>query len=167
MKTLLFLRHAKSDRSAEYEHDHERPLNARGEQAARLVGRTLSALSILPDAVLTSTAIRARRTVELVGEAGGWSSRVREAAELYLPDPEEVLREIQAEPDTTGTLLVVGHEPAWSVTVGRLVGGAAIRFPTAALACVRVPTDRWADVRFGGGELQWLLPPRVLAQVCR
>ncbi len=58
MKTLLLLRHAKSDRSGAG--DHERPLNKRGRSSARRIGTTLSLIHPEPGKVLTSSAVRAR-----------------------------------------------------------------------------------------------------------
>ena len=168
MKTLLFLRHGKSDWGADYDHDHERPLKKRGRKAAEAVGKLLTETEGAPDAVIVSTAVRAQETLELASEAGGWTCPVRSTDALYEATPLDVRREIQAEPDETKCLLLVGHEPTWSETVGYLIsatpGAAArVRVPTAALARVDVDVDRWAEVDFGRGELIWLLPPRLLA----
>lgn len=169
MKTLLFLRHGKSDWDADYGHDHERPLKKRGRKAARAVGRFLTETDQAPNSVVTSTAVRARETLTSALEAGGWACPVRATETLYEATPADVRREIQAEPDGAERLLLVGHEPTWSETIGRLIGAspgdaARVRFPTAALARVDVDVARWAEVDFGWGELIWLLPPRLLAR---
>ena len=49
MKTLLLLRHGKSNWDAQYQLDHDRPLAKRGRKAAALMGRYLSALDEAPD----------------------------------------------------------------------------------------------------------------------
>jgi phosphohistidine phosphatase len=161
--TLLLLRHGKSDWGTDTASDHARPLAPRGRRAAKEVGRLLRRLELVPDGVLCSTAVRARTTVELAMEAGEWGSKVRWSDQLYDSSPEVVLAEIAGEPSTTRTLLVAGHEPVWSALVARVIGGGAIRFPTAALACVLPFSDRWAELPRIGGELAWLLPPRILA----
>lgn len=161
--TLLLLRHGKSDWGADTASDHARPLAPRGRRAAKGVGRLLKRLDLVPDGVLCSTAVRTRTTVELALEAGGWGSRVRWSDELYESDPETVLAEIAREPAATRTLLVAGHEPVWSSLISRVIGGGAVRFPTAALACILPFSDHWADLPRTGGELAWLLPPRILA----
>ncbi len=63
------------------------------------------------------------------------------------------------------TLLVVGHEPACSETASILIGGGALRFPTAALACIRLDAAGWDEVRPGCGELLWLVVPRMVARL--
>jgi len=60
VKTILLLRHGKSDWDVDYGGDHERPLNERGRSAAALVGRYLSSLEQVPDLVVTSI-VRSRR----------------------------------------------------------------------------------------------------------
>ena len=163
MKTVLFLRHAKSDWDADFEHDHERPLNKRGRRAADQVGRYLAEVEQVPDLLLSSTAVRARTTLERAREAGAWPARPHQLTrDLYGASPAAVLALIHAQPETAASLLLVGHEPTWSETVGRLVGDADVRMPTAALARVDCYVDRWQDVRMGAGQLIFLLPPKLL-----
>lgn len=164
MKTLLFLRHGKSDWDADFSTDHERPLAKRGRKAAATMGRFIKTCGALPDRVLTSTAVRARTTVELAMEEGGWEAPVRETKALYMASPEDLLVQVRAEDNGSDALLLVGHEPTWGSAVSRLIGGGAIRFPTAALARVDFDAARWQDVAFGRGELIWLVPPKALPE---
>ena len=162
MKTILLLRHGKSDWDAEYGADHDRPLAERGQKGARKMGRFLTTARNLPDRALTSSATRARETLATAAEAGGWTGPARVTEALYEATPEAVLAEIQAEPDDAATLIVVGHEPTWSGTVSKLIGGGRVQMKTAAVACVEVEVERWADVQFGRGSLAFLVPPRAL-----
>lgn len=162
MKTILLLRHGKSDWDADYGEDHDRPLADRGQKGARKIGRFLTTARAVPDYALTSSATRARETLATAAEAGGWTGPARVTDALYEAAPEDVLREIQATPEEAQTLVVVGHEPSWSGTVSGLIGGGAIQMKTAAVACVEVEVERWADVQFGRGSLVFLLPPRAL-----
>lgn len=165
MKTLLLMRHGKSDWNVPHGHDHDRPLAPRGERAARLMGQFLAAAGETPDSVVTSTAARAESTVRLAVEEGGWSCRIRVSERLYHPEVGRVLEEIRTEPDTTERLMVVGHEPAWSALLNALVGGGNHPFPTAAVARIDLPATTWAEVESGTGELRWLVTPRLLARV--
>ena len=71
MKTLLILRHAKSSWQNNDLSDHDRPLNPRGQRDAPDVGKRLRNEGLIPDAVLSSTAKRARQTAEAVAEESG------------------------------------------------------------------------------------------------
>jgi len=161
--TLLLLRHAKSDWDASYGgEDFDRPLARRGTKAAALVGRFLRRIDLVPDQVLTSSAVRARTTVELAAEAGQWGCPVQGTRRLYEASPEQVMEEIRAVEGAPARLLVAGHEPTWSALLSLLVGGGSFRLPTAALACIELEADGWADLQAGGGQLAWLVNPKLL-----
>ena len=162
MKQLLILRHAKSDWKTSFESDHERPLAKRGIGAARLMGRFLTKLELEPDLILSSTAVRARRTAELAAESGGWSCSTMLCEEFYGSSPTAVLSVIQAQEADHSRLLLTGHEPTWSDLVGTLTGGGAPRMPTAAMAKIDLPIDDWTDLRVGQGTLSWLVSPKLL-----
>src|ERR1700761_5387448 len=67
-RQLVLLRHAKSDYPEEVP-DHDRPLAKRGRRDAPVVGRWLAESGHVPDAVVCSTALRARETWELAAAA--------------------------------------------------------------------------------------------------
>lgn len=163
MKTLLLMRHAKSDWNADYEGDHERPLNRRGRHAAALMGEWLARIEQLPDLVVCSTATRARETLELAAEAGAWPCETRRDERVYEATPQrliEVARETEEEFDS---LMLVGHQPGMSTLLGLLVGGAEVRYPTAAIARIEVDIFAWNELEPGTGTLAWMLPPRALS----
>lgn len=163
-KRLLLFRHAKSDWHAGIPDDHERPLTKRGSEAARIMGRVLAAADQLPDLVVTSSAVRARTTVELAHEAGGWRCPVETSDALYDTDAASVLEEIRKLPDAAAGVLLAGHEPTWSELASRLIGGGDLRFPTAALARLDLDVARWRDATFGCGALVWLLQPKFFVE---
>ncbi len=132
MLTLLVLRHGKADWDASFESDHDRPLAKRGRRAASLVGEFLHAMELIPDSVITSSAVRVRTTVEIAAEAGSWDCGIRVTDSFYDATPGQILEEVQAEAESTKTLLIAGHEPTWSTLVRLLIGGGAVSFPTAA-----------------------------------
>lgn len=164
MKTLLLFRHAKSDWEAGFELDHDRPLNKRGKRDAKRMGQYLAAVGSLPGRVVSSSAVRATKTVELAAAAGDWSCHIAIEDGLYEADPRRILAVIQEQPDASDTLLLAGHEPAFSETASLLIGGGSLRLPTAAIACIEFEVERWADVRAAGGTLAWLITPKMLGE---
>jgi phosphohistidine phosphatase len=164
MKTLVLFRHAKSDWDSEFDLDHDRPLNKRGKRDAKRMGRFLSAAGGVPERVVTSSAVRAVKTVGLAASAGGWQCEIVVDESLYEADPRGVVDLIQGQPDASDAVLLAGHEPAFSETASLLIGGGALRFPTAAMACIEFEAARWADIRAGGGSLVWLMTPKLLGE---
>jgi phosphohistidine phosphatase len=162
MPALILFRHGKSDWDVDYGDDRDRPLARRGRKAAKTMGRFVQRAAQVPDAAITSPAVRAADTLRIAMKAGGWTCPVRTADELYGGGVSGLLRELHSEPAATGVLLAVGHEPTWSDAVTRLTGGGQVRFPTAALARIEFGVDRWNDVQLGTGVLAWMVPPRLL-----
>ena len=165
MLTLLILRHTKPENTAASGRDHDRPLSDRGKHDAALIGRYLSAIDPRPDSVITSSAPRARSTVDIAAESGGWQCPIRAAATLYDTAPGVALEEIQAEPDTTKVLLICGHEPTWSALASLLIGGGSMHFSAGGLACIEFQARHWRDVQPSRGQLAWLMTPNVLRKM--
>jgi phosphohistidine phosphatase len=161
-KTLLLLRHGKSDWSADSGVDHERPLNPRGVKAAKAIGRFLAETGHVPPYAITSTAVRAATTLALAARSGEWDTAIVPDRRLYATDPERMIGFLQELPAEQDRVLLVGHEPTWSELLSLLVGGGVFCFPTAALARIDLAVSAWSGVRPGTGELVWLLPPRLL-----
>jgi len=164
MKTIIFFRHGKSDWDAPSGHEHERSLAKRSVRDAKRMGRHVSESCLLPDACLTSTAIRARATMELAHEAGGWTAPIRTIEALYGAGPDDVLSIIQATSDNASSIVLAGHEPTWSSTVEKLTGGGPVEMPTAAMARIDMMVDTWSDVSWGQGDLVWLTIPKALGK---
>src|SRR5271166_6291051 len=68
MKTLHLLRHAKSSWKDPNLDDHDRPLNKRGRQTAKLIAAYFRRAKIAPDLVICSTAVRARQTLDPIAK---------------------------------------------------------------------------------------------------
>ncbi len=165
MKTLLLLRHGKSDWDADYVGDHQRPLMKRGRKASSKVGRFLARTNQLPELVLCSTALRTRETLELAMDAGEWTDiEVNYDNTIYHAGYDQMIRSLAALPDAVDTVMVVGHEPTTSLLAGQLIGGASLNFPTAAVARIELNLEHWKNCRSGVGTLTWHIIPRHLSK---
>lgn len=161
MKTLLLLRHAKSDWDDPKLRDFDRPLAARGRRDAPRMGRALSERGPLPDLIVSSPAARARETIEAVIDSAGLTCRLSFDEGIYGASSAEMMRIIRRLPAESSCALLVGHNPGFEDTVRRLTG-ASERMPTAALACMGFQVERWEDVEDERGNLLWLLTPKQL-----
>ncbi len=125
-RTLILIRHAKSDWSAGASSDHARPLNARGRAAAPLVGTALADRGVTPDEVLCSTATRARETWDLIALALPSAPEPEYAHGLYMAEPDAMLDRLAA---TQGqTVALIGHNPGLCALAHDLAG-AAVKHP--------------------------------------
>lgn len=162
MRTLLLLRHGKSD----WDHDlpdHDRTLSKRGRKAAKAMGNYIASTGPRPTRVLCSDSKRTRETWEVITEAK-WGAELPACEflpELYLASAEGLLRRIRQVEAEVETLLVIAHEPGCSGLVHALTG-ARMRYPTAALARIDTPHENWRSLAENEGELRLLLPPKQL-----
>ena len=87
MRTLLLMRHAKSSHESEQLSDHDRPLDQRGRLDATRMGRFLIERNIVPQGFVSSTAVRARETAQLVMKGANQRGEPDLKAELYMAEP--------------------------------------------------------------------------------
>jgi phosphohistidine phosphatase len=174
MRRLLLLRHAKSSWGRPDLDDADRPLNARGQRAAPLMGRHISGRGLVPDLVLCSTAVRARQTLELVTAewepAGAAEINVAMRSSLYLASAGELLATVRRLDDDVETVMIVGHNPGMAAFAGLLserghaagLKAMASKFPTAALAVIDLDVGSWKDAAPGDGVLRSFTRPKDL-----
>jgi phosphohistidine phosphatase len=163
-RTLLLLRHAKSDYPAGVA-DHQRPLAARGQREAALAGEWLRAHVPAVDAVLCSTATRTRETLARTRI----DAPVRYVDRLYDATPGVVIDEINGVDSEVATLLVIGHEPAMSsVALGLATPEGSnttaaehisTKFPTSAIAVLRT-AEPWEQLTLSSAALVTFHVPR-------
>ena len=122
-KSLILYRHAKSDWGAEYGSDHDRPLNERGIDCAEIMGKVLALANQVPELVITSTAVRAKETLILSVESGEWKCDVEENEKIYQEDTGAVIDIIKSVPNKYDDIMLVGHEPKWSMLSSAFIGG--------------------------------------------
>lgn len=159
MKTIFLLRHAKSSWKDQSLPDFERPLNRRGRQAAETIGRYLRAKEIVPDLVLSSTAVRARETIEIVVKTAKWRTEVRYDERIYEAGAMRLLEIVSQIENDRKTVLVVGHNPGMEEFL-QLLSGKIEQIPTGGLAKLVLKTSKWLAVLDKKASLEWLIRPR-------
>lgn len=161
MKTLLILRHAKSSWKHPELADHDRPLSKRGKQDAPRVGDYLQKAHLEPDLILSSTALRARDTAEIVAQACGYPGEITYLSEFYLAGSEEYMDALCQAPDEAQIVMIVGHNPGLEELLAELTETGE-HLPTAALAQVELPVESWSALQgMIQGQLVQLWLPRI------
>jgi len=173
MPRLLLLRHAKSSWDDHRLADINRPLAPRGHRAAQLIAEAIEERGFRPDRILCSPALRTRETLAaLVAHLGEADTEIEITHALYEPHSGDYRGVIAEHGDASGTLLVIGHNPAIQATAvqladGRdtlLAGEIAAKFPTAALAVLDFRVPDWSKLVVRAGRLVAFLTPKTLAK---
>jgi phosphohistidine phosphatase len=160
MRRLILFRHGKSDWDADFDADHERPLSERGKRAATTMGVLLRDLGEAPDRIVSSTAVRAESTAELARISGGWSGPLELDEALYGASPVGALAVAAERGDDAERLMLVGHEPTWSMLAARLTGGSIV-VRTGSIIGIDLSVDGWGDAQQARGTLAYALHPRL------
>lgn len=164
MKTIILFRHGKSNWDAAYGADHERPLAKRGIKAARRMGMWLKETNQVPEYLVSSSAVRARTTLQLAKEAGEWAGDIHIASELYDASVYDYLDVARNTPDEADSVILTGHEPTCSMTTSVLSGGGVVRFTTATMARIDIDIDSWQALGNHPGQLIWFVTPKILVK---
>jgi phosphohistidine phosphatase len=160
VKTILLMRHAKSDWDASYGSDHERPLAPRGHRSATIMGRVLASWEEIPDLVITSSAARARATAEEAARAGAWGCPIIVDPDLYGNGPATVLEAAERSLTDEERVMLVGHEPTWSMLAEQITGG-RVEMRTAGVAAIDLLADTWHGLSEARGWLRFAINPRM------
>ena len=145
-KQLLVMRHAKSSWTEEGKTDFERILNKRGRRVVPQMGEFVASQGIVPDKIVSSSAVRAQQTTELFVEGCSSidSDDVRFVKYLYHAPASEYLDTLERfDAENAETLMFVGHNPGLEELV-YLLGKSHERMPTGTIA------------RFDFGDVDWI-----------
>ncbi|HZO88935.1 MAG TPA: phosphohistidine phosphatase SixA [Chthonomonadaceae bacterium] len=156
---LYFLRHGAAEEHHAGQRDADRHLTSEGRAEMQAAAAGLAALDPRIDAIYSSPLARALETAQIAAKALGLREdkiRLEErlaAGNLRLGS----LQSLLASQPSSARILLVGHEPDFSMVVGQLIGGGAVEIKRGGLA--RVEAVRLEP---GGGVLRWLLTPQHL-----
>lgn len=159
MKTLFILRHAKSSWSEPDLADFERPLNDRGIKAAPFMGELMAREGFEPYAILSSPAVRAKATAQLVKNAGKLDAEIRYEHRIYEASPHSLRQVVSEIDDAYASAMLVGHNPGIEGFIRYLTGNLE-PMPTAALAVINLQINEWKAIDDGCGELQKVYKPK-------
>ena len=175
MKQLILVRHAKSDwsRFKNIEggvSDLERPLSKRGQNACVKISKLFFVKQLRVDLVEYSPAKRAIETFNLIKDSLSFRAH-RQNLELYTFDSDHLKAQIVKTPETVKNLLLVGHNPAIEDLICDLVpsqeNSAHLtrfreKYPTGAIAFLRLGIPTWCRVKSNCGELTDFVRPKDL-----
>lgn len=163
MKTLFVMRHAKAERDSDTGRDFDRPLAKRGWRDAEAVGREMRVRGLELEAVLASPARRAAETVAALASGYGKLEPEFEPG-IYNAPVDRLIEIVRNADDSIARLLIVGHNPGFQELALCLAGDdPSDGFPTAAIAAIDLPAERWCDVAERSGQIVDLILPRELS----
>lgn len=159
---LILMRHAKSSWDDPRLDDHDRPLDARGQNAAHRLGHWLREHDHIPDFAISSTSLRTRETFARLG----FGCDTAYSVQLYHAQAHTLLAGLRVL--NAQTVLLIGHNPGIAEFAERIVTRAPAHpkfeaYPTCATLVARFDAASWHEVMWGQGVPVDFVIPRELA----
>ncbi len=168
-KTLYLARHAKSSWNSGAPNDYQRPLSKRGQHNAEKIGAELAKRGWKPELVITSPAIRASQTCQVLCKHLGVSKeQITWNREVYAAYMVTLLHLLSKQAETTSSIMLVGHNPSIEDLLLHLCGESIWQdyaqqngklFTTGNVAKITL-NDTWQNLAMGNAKLVSLLRPK-------
>jgi len=163
VKQLLIVRHAEAHESQAEQRDFDRDLTPRGYQDAVRVGNFLKQQSWQPELIISSSAIRAKATAQMIAEQIRYSpQRIQSSQDLYDGSLRTFLSIVNEQNENIERIMTVGHNPTVSYLLEYLTGDEVGSVVPAGLALVQLTVEQWAGVSQRTGSLLWYKLPENL-----
>ena len=144
MKTLILIRHGKSDWSAGLS-DRERPLSHQGLNDAPLMAKVLQREGHIPELFYVSSAKRTTQTANIIAQSLGIpAEHLVKSPELYLCDAFAIEEVVKFAPAENDTIAIVGHNPTLSEVANLYSQLAYVDMPTLGIFICNFDTDDWS-----------------------
>lgn len=160
-KTLLLIRHAKSDWNDASLSDFDRPLNERGKRDAPVMAHRLLDKQIKIDAFISSPARRARRTAAVFAkEYGQKKEDILLVDELYLAAAETFFDVVGKAKDKFDSIAVFSHNPGITDFANQLTDARIDNIPTCGIFAVTADCKHWVDFKHAKKEFWFFDYPK-------
>jgi len=148
-RNLIIIRHSKSSWDNPKLDDHDRPLNERGMANAPEMSSRLKNLNLNPDALFSSTALRAATTAQIFAEALGFpADKITYDSDLYLSSAGMLQDFIAGLVNSLSTVLIFGHNPGLTLLVSQVWGLPIGNIPTCGVVSLKFKDSDWKQTSF-------------------
>lgn len=166
MRILYVIRHAKSSWDDLTASDVARTLNARGLRDAPMMGKRLKERAVYPQLMLTSHAIRAKLTCELIADSMGCGQHlIKVDRRMYHASEEELISIVRKIHDTVDTAWIFGHNPGLTDFVNLFLTqeNQIENIPTCGVVAFRFSTHDWKSISIENSSLIFFDYPKKTA----
>ncbi len=162
-KQLLLVRHAKSDWGDLDLNDFDRPLNTRGFANAPAMGERLKNKNILPDAIVSSPALRAITTAKLIASKINFDTeKIVQNLKIYEASELDLLKTVNQFDNTLNFVALFGHNGGISNFANYLTNSTIYNMPTCGMVLLMFDTDDWATVSGDTGHVLFYDYPKCI-----
>ncbi len=162
MKTVILFRHSEAANVSNSGYDYDRPLTENGIKIAEKMGIYLDRLNIIPDLIISSSALRAKTTALVAKDSGKWHSSFRLDKKIYGGDPDFIINLLSIQNNLLNSICITGHEPHLSSFICRVSNENYLKFPVASIAKIDFMVDDWNDIKFNNAIIDKIIKYREI-----
>ncbi len=157
MRKLILVRHAKSDWGTEFLKDIDRPLNERGYNDAYFMSKWFLKNKILPDVILSSSAIRALSTSLIFARTFDFNMANFYLKEtIYESSVSNLISLIEQQNSDIKSLMLFGHNPCITKTCNQLTTDLQLdNVPTCGIVSLKFEIESWKELSNKNGKLEF------------
>ena len=164
MKTLFLLRHAKASKEDPGLPDIKRPLTERGFSDGRLVSEVLRQQDLVPEKIISSSAVRAYTTAYLFAATfEKLTSDIELNGSLYEGEPEDYLDVIHGIDNSFSSCMIAGHNNTITDVAAQLLHVNLESMKTCGVVVITSEAERWEDFNKSNCTLKLNLYPSLIA----
>lgn len=169
MKTLFLVRHAKAVTRKANLPDFQRTLVKTGEKKSANMAKKLKREGITPDLMISSTANRALETAHLFARNLDYPTHEIMVKDVLYNEmsPEALLYVVRQVDDRHKSVMLFGHNPAFTDFASYLVRGFDQDIPKIGIVGIQFQKDYWKDIAKGSGKLKFFEYPKRVAKTMK
>jgi len=169
MKTLFLVRHSKAATRKANLPDFRRTLVKAGEKKSMSMAKKLKKEGVIPELIISSTANRALETAHLFAQHLEYPIHEIITKEVLYNEmsPEALLYLVRQIDDKYSSIMLFGHNPAFTDFAAYLVKGFDQDIPKTGIVGIQFPQDIWKGVSKGSGKLAFFEYPKKLAKTMK
>jgi phosphohistidine phosphatase len=162
MKTLILVRHAKTETGHSKITDRERNLLNRGVNDAHHVSLKLLDKKIVPDLIISSPANRAIETAGIFAENFDYPKNNIQVKELIYDHytTNDFINMLCDVPNKHERVMVVGHNPGFEILAYRFTNEFNKHLPTTGIIGIKFEVKSWKEVEAGKGKFDFFYYPK-------
>ena len=160
MKTLLIMRHAKTEVQGPGQRDFDRRLAERAKSDIPSVLEQLKSKKIKPDLFLSSPATRAISTAQQVAHAYDYElKKIEQNSLIYAASLPTLIKVLEQVDDSVQTVFLFGHNPGLTLLANYLCLPPLLHLPTSGVVCVDFEKSPGAHLKALCGKQRFFIQP--------
>lgn len=160
MKKLYLIKHAKSNWDIADTRDFERPISKSGKKDINTISSYLRLQEISPDIMLSSCALRAQESTDLIAKKLNFSGKKLFLEELYLTTAEDILEIIMAQEAAHENIFVIGHNPHISELIKIITDEHFSKIPSMGVVALSFDIQEWEELEKMKGKIDFFIFPK-------